>query len=168
MFIMFLNVYEMDSSTSENNYLLRKGAKFSVFIILVLFFVAYCSLISKLVLYLLKLGMGNDSIDTEGKKEKGGVSSNVNVSETASASTPHRENKNIWLALVYTFFFYFSRSLWSANIFTLYIYILEDSSNLKVGYITGFAGVIQVLVAPFAGYLADKSRRDKMLRVSGK
>ena len=109
--------------------------------------------------------MENGSLVNNKGKGKSRGSSDVS---TTSSPPCDGENKNIWLALVYTFFFYFSRSLWSANIFTSYIYILEDSSNLKVGYITGFAGVIQVLVAPFAGYLADKSRRDKMLRVSGK
>ena len=96
--------------------------------------------------------------------EKDGSSADGSVISSPS----NGENKNVWLALVYTFLFYFSRSLWSANIFSSYIYLLEGSSSLEVGYITGVAGVIQVLVAPVVGYLADKSRRDKMLFFSGK
>ncbi|CAL8471361.1 g10903 [Coccomyxa elongata] len=74
-------------------------------------------------------------------------------------------NYNVKLALWWTLFENASASLRSGDIFSAFIY-LYTNSNSTVGYIQGINGILQLLTAPFAGYLADKFRRDAVLRVA--
>jgi len=76
-------------------------------------------------------------------------------------------NKNVRIVLSYTFLNSVSRSIWGANVLSAYVYVITGGSNSQVGYLTGVLGTAQVLAAPFCAYLADRYRRDRMLKVAG-
>ncbi|BDA40768.1 probableE424 Na(+), Li(+), K(+)/H(+) antiporter at N-terminal half [Coccomyxa sp. Obi] len=75
-------------------------------------------------------------------------------------------NKNI----VATFAFRFSSSLaqgiWDYNALPQYIYILENYSSQAVGLIEGLQGTCTALAGFPAGWVADRTRRDRVLKGS--
>ncbi|KAK9916421.1 hypothetical protein WJX75_002413 [Coccomyxa subellipsoidea] len=75
-------------------------------------------------------------------------------------------NKNV----VATFAFRFSSSLaqgiWDYNALPQYIYILENYSSQAVGLIEGLQGTCTALSGFPAGWVADRTRRDRVLKAS--
>lgn len=74
-------------------------------------------------------------------------------------------SRNIPLIIAYTYFLQTSRSLWSNNILSSYVYLLKNNSPEAVGLITAIMGMSQVLVAFPAGHAADTYGRDRVLRL---
>lgn len=83
------------------------------------------------------------------------------VAEMSTAST----NRNVNLAVAFSALISAASSMWSANLPT-YVLVLTGS-NVDVGLTSGVQGICRLLAAFPAGYLADKCRRDRILRVSG-
>eukprot|EP00894_Picocystis_sp_ML_P005006 jgi/Pico_ML_1/55523/g1197.t1 len=74
-------------------------------------------------------------------------------------------NRNVNLAVAFSALISAASSMWSANLPT-YVLVLTGS-NVDVGLTSGVQGICRLLAAFPAGYLADKCRRDRILRVSG-
>jgi MFS family permease len=92
--------------------------------------------------------------------------SSQEVSIPRKDKTPSEEvSRNIPLIIAYTYFLQTSRSLWSNNILSSYVYLLKNNSPEAVGFITAIMGMSQVLVAFPAGHAADKYGRDRVLRL---
>ena len=78
-----------------------------------------------------------------------------------SAST----NRNVSLAVAFSALISAASSMWSANLPT-YVLVLTGS-NVAVGMTSGVQGICRLIAAFPAGYLADKCRRDGIIRISG-
>ncbi|GLD97971.1 hypothetical protein PINS_up006668 [Pythium insidiosum] len=73
---------------------------------------------------------------------------------------------NVKNAYVVTFFLWAARSILFQQIISGYVFVLTNS-NKPVGVVKGIQGISQLLFSFPAGYLADKTRRDTILKVSG-
>ena len=87
-------------------------------------------------------------------------------SSSFSASNEHRRNRNIDFVLLYSFLIFAGRSMWSQTVLSAYIYLLRDGDTEAVGLITAIMGISQLVVSFPAGALADRYRRDLLLRAS--
>ena len=82
-------------------------------------------------------------------------------------------NKNIKLAFLFTAFQSIGRGIWMGNILSLYIVLFSEkvngvfglSSNELLGVTAGISGIAMTLIVFPAGVLADKFRRDKILKI---
>jgi len=63
-----------------------------------------------------------------------------------------------------------AQSVWGNSILALWIFVVEGSNSdatVKVGLASSFQGMATVLVGWFAGWAADKFRRDRIIRLGG-
>jgi MFS family permease len=79
---------------------------------------------------------------------------------------PAEKSKNINRVLVYVFLVYCSRSLWNQSVIAAYVYLLKSDDPKFVGILTCITGIAQLLSGFPAGVLADKYRRDTLLKAS--
>ena len=77
---------------------------------------------------------------------------------------PSTKSKNINLVLAYTFLTFASRSLWNQSVLSAFVYLLKSNDPKYVGFLTGLMGMAQLLTSFPSGWLADKYRRDTMLK----
>lgn len=75
-------------------------------------------------------------------------------------------SRNVAYIYAYTFFIFAGRSIWSRSVLSAYVYILKNESPEAVGYITAVMGFTQLLASFPTGYMADKYRRDTMLKMA--
>jgi MFS family permease len=75
------------------------------------------------------------------------------------------ESKNINRILLYSFFAFSSRSLWNQSVLSAFVYLLKSDNPEFVGILTGIMGVCQLVTSFPAGFLADKYRRDTILKI---
>lgn len=73
---------------------------------------------------------------------------------------------NITVVLYYTCTVFAGRSIWNQNVLANFVYLLKDGDPEAVGFLTAAMGISQLLVSFPSGYLADKYRRDNILKVS--
>ena len=83
-----------------------------------------------------------------------------------SVSPPTPKSKNIILILLYTFFAFSSRSLWNQSVLSAFVYLLRADDPKFVGILTCIMGVTQLASSFPTGILADKYRRDTILKLS--
>ncbi|MDN5353508.1 MAG: hypothetical protein PWQ09_264 [Candidatus Cloacimonadota bacterium] len=84
-------------------------------------------------------------------------------------------NHNIKASFLFTALQSFGRGIWMGNILSLYVVVLVENSqgilgltsNEILGITAGITGIAMTAIVFPAGYLTDKLRRDKMLRVAG-
>ncbi len=82
---------------------------------------------------------------------------------------------NVRLAYLYELVQSIGRGIWLGNIFSLYIVIFVENSkgifgfspNEMLGITAGITGIAMTALVFPAGYLADRFRRDIMLRIAG-
>ncbi|DBB11009.1 TPA: hypothetical protein ACH3X3_006490 [Trebouxia sp. C0006] len=74
-----------------------------------------------------------------------------------------QSSHNVKLALIWTLFETGSASVRSGAILSAYIYLCTGS-NSTVGYVQGITGIAQMVAALPAGWMADKYRRDYILK----
>lgn len=109
--------------------------------------------------------------DESGMAKKSFSSFNEETVENSSLSTDAQESRegqisrNIPLIIAYTYILQTSRSLWSLNILSSYVYLLENKNAEAVGFITAVMGMSQFLAAFPAGHAADTYGRDGVLRI---
>jgi MFS family permease len=85
----------------------------------------------------------------------------------ATDTPPHRKpSRNVNLTLLYTALAFAGRSIWSQNVLAAYVFLLKDNNPEAVGFITATMGITQLIASFPAGYIADKYRRDRLLKVS--
>ncbi|ETV99066.1 hypothetical protein H310_08498 [Aphanomyces invadans] len=77
-----------------------------------------------------------------------------------------RIEHNVWLAYVYTLFFWSCRSILLDQVLAAYVYVLTGS-NEPVGLVSGINGLVRLVVAIPGGYASDWLRRDTVLKVAG-
>ncbi len=94
------------------------------------------------------------------------VIQNDNDATVLSQTKIKPKSKNINLILFYTFITFCSRSLWNQSVLSAFVYLLQTDDPKYVGFVTAIMGLAQLLSSFPAGYLADKYRRDTMLRIS--
>jgi MFS family permease len=58
-----------------------------------------------------------------------------------------------------------ARSLWNQSVIAAYVYLLKSDDPKFVGLLTDIKGMTQLFSSFPAGYLADKYRRDFMLKI---
>ena len=75
-------------------------------------------------------------------------------------------SRNIRLVLIYTVFAFAGRSLWSQSVLATYVFLLTNNNAEAVGFITAAMGLAQLLASFPSGVLADRYRRDSILRVA--
>ncbi|KAJ0403899.1 hypothetical protein ATCC90586_003981 [Pythium insidiosum] len=73
---------------------------------------------------------------------------------------------NVRTTYLFTFFFWAARSILFQQIISGFVFVLMGS-NGPVGVVKGVQGIAQLLCSYPAGYLADHSRRDRVLRYAG-
>lgn len=84
----------------------------------------------------------------------------------AASSTPMSPSRNVTIILWYTFSVFAGRSIWNQNVLANFAFLLSDGDPKAVGFLTAAMGITQLLVSFPAGFLADKYRRDTILKVS--
>ena len=87
-----------------------------------------------------------------------------NVATTNNIDT--MKNRNVRLALLFTFLGSASRGVWAFVILSNFIHVLTDST-LNVGIAEGIQGFSQCIFALIAGFAADKFSREFSLRLAG-
>jgi MFS family permease len=75
-------------------------------------------------------------------------------------------SRNVKLTLLYTFFAFAGRSIWSQSVLAAYVYLLRNDSPEAVGYITAVMGLAQLICSFPTGIVADCYRRDSLLRAA--
>lgn len=75
-------------------------------------------------------------------------------------------NHNVRLVLLFTFMQSLGRGIWMGNVLSTFIYLLSDSSSELLGLTSAATGVTMTIVVFPSGFLADRLRRDWMLRAA--
>ncbi len=75
-------------------------------------------------------------------------------------------NYNVKLVFMFTFLQAIGSGIWMGNVLSSYIYLLSNSSNILLGLTSLAMGLTMTVVVLPAGYLADKFRRDWILRIA--
>lgn len=87
-------------------------------------------------------------------------------SPSPATASPSSARRNINLVLLYTLLMFAGRSMWSQTVLSAYVYLLRNEDPESVGILTAVMGISQLLFSFPAGYLADKFRRDRMLKMA--
>ena len=87
-------------------------------------------------------------------------------SSSQRISQEPRQSRNVPLVLLYTFCNFAGRSLWSQSVLATFVFLLTNDNPEDVGLITAVMGTSQLVMSFPAGVLADKYRRDTMLKLS--
>lgn len=90
----------------------------------------------------------------------------MSASERESSLTTTLKNKNVKLALAYTFLSSASRGIWAFVTLSNFINVLTGST-LNVGFAEAVQGCSQAIFALLGGYLADKYSRSAVLKGAG-
>ena len=90
----------------------------------------------------------------------------MSASERESSMTTTLKNKNVKLALAYTFLSSASRGIWAFVTLSNFINVLTGST-LNVGFAEAVQGCSQAIFALLGGYLADKYSRSAVLKGAG-
>ncbi|RHZ12460.1 hypothetical protein DYB26_013381, partial [Aphanomyces astaci] len=85
---------------------------------------------------------------------------------TQVATYFERIEHNVWLAYVYTLFFWSCRSILLDQVLAGYVFVLTGS-NEPVGLVTGINGLVRLFMAIPGGYASDRFRRDTVLKAAG-
>jgi MFS family permease len=75
-------------------------------------------------------------------------------------------NHNVRLVLIFTLMQSLGRGIWMGNVLSTFIYLLSDSSSELLGLTSAATGVTMTLVVFPSGFLADRLRKDWMLRAA--
>eukprot|EP00977_Amphora_coffeiformis_P015293 scaffold4494_cov161-Amphora_coffeaeformis.AAC.12 len=73
---------------------------------------------------------------------------------------------NVPLTLAYTAFVFAGRSVWSQSVLSTFVFLIKEEDYRAVGFITAVMGLAQLVTSFPTGYLADRHRRDLLLRVA--
>ena len=82
-------------------------------------------------------------------------------------STDSYRNHNVFLTFLFSFFQSLGRGIWMGNVLSAYIFFFTNESNTILGLTSAATGLAMTLVVFPSGYLADKYRRDIMLKLAG-
>eukprot|EP01060_Flectonema_neradi_P009200 TRINITY_DN16584_c0_g1_i1.p1 TRINITY_DN16584_c0_g1~~TRINITY_DN16584_c0_g1_i1.p1 ORF type:complete len:518 (+),score=64.68 TRINITY_DN16584_c0_g1_i1:83-1636(+) len=77
------------------------------------------------------------------------------------------DNHNVMCALLYTAFVSVSNGIVFSGLFAAYLYLITNKSNEKVGYSEGVFGIFSMFWGLLGGWMADRYRRDTIVRRGG-
>ena len=83
-----------------------------------------------------------------------------------TTNTARTISRNVPLTLAYTAFVFAGRSVWSQSVLSTFVFLLKKDDYRAVGFITAVMGLAQLVTSFPTGYLADRYRRDLLLRVA--
>lgn len=86
--------------------------------------------------------------------------------KSVEVSEHQTKSKNINFILIYSFLVFAGRSTWNQTILSAFVFLLKNDNPEYVGLLTGIMGVSQLLTSFPAGILADKYRRDSVLKIA--
>ncbi|TYZ69085.1 hypothetical protein PybrP1_011404 [[Pythium] brassicae (nom. inval.)] len=84
----------------------------------------------------------------------------------AGAAPERGAAHNVKNTYLFTLFYWAARSILFQQVISGYIFVLTDS-NQPVGIVKGIQGISQLVFSLPAGYLADHTRRDTVLKIAG-
>lgn len=76
------------------------------------------------------------------------------------------DSPNVRLTLLFTFLQAFGRGIWLGNVLSAFIFFLAGESHSLLGWVSSATGLAMTLVVFPAGTIADKVRRDLVLKGS--
>lgn len=76
------------------------------------------------------------------------------------------QEKNVRIIMWYTWLVFSGRSIWNQNVLATFCFLLQDGDPKAVGFLTAAMGICQLLVSFPTGVLADRHRRDSLLKVA--
>jgi len=88
----------------------------------------------------------------------------TNPEDVDTRRSSRGKSKNIPIILTYTFLTFAARSTWSQTVLSAFVFLLSNNAEY-VGFITAMMGICQLATSLPSGVLADKYRRDEMLKV---
>ncbi|MHA1685971.1 MAG: MFS transporter [Candidatus Heimdallarchaeaceae archaeon] len=75
-------------------------------------------------------------------------------------------NQNVQLTFFFSFFNSLGRGIWLGNVLSAYIYFIAGKSNVLLGWTSAATGLSMTLLVFPAGILADRVRRDLVLKIA--
>ncbi|MHA1675432.1 MAG: MFS transporter [Promethearchaeota archaeon] len=75
-------------------------------------------------------------------------------------------NHNVKFLLIFALTQSLGRGIWMGNILSSYIYIISNQSNQILGWTSAASGIMLTIVVFPSGVMADRFRRDWMLRIA--
>jgi MFS family permease len=89
-------------------------------------------------------------------------------SSSSSCDLHHNQpvSRNVALIQWYTWFAFVGRGIWNQNVLSTLVFLVRSGDPKSVGYITAAMGICQLLVSIPTGILADKYRRDTLLKAA--
>ncbi|MCY3413562.1 MAG: MFS transporter [Candidatus Heimdallarchaeota archaeon] len=76
-------------------------------------------------------------------------------------------NSNVQYVFLFSALQSLGRGVWMGNVLSAFIFYIAGESNTLLGYTSAATGLAMTLVVFPSGYLADKYRRDILLKISG-
>jgi len=76
------------------------------------------------------------------------------------------QSRNVRLTLIFTLLAFAGRSMWNQSVLSTYVFLLRHNDVEAVGFITAAMGLSQLVVSFPVGFLADRYRRDTMIKVA--
>jgi len=73
--------------------------------------------------------------------------------------------RNVTLVLLYTWFAFSGRGVWNQNCLATLVFLLRNGDPKSIGFITASMGLSQLVASLPTGILADKYRRDILLKI---
>lgn len=106
-----------------------------------------------------------DSLDVEGT---GGEETTTTTTQRQqrSATSQLPLSRNIPIVLAYTAFVFAGRSVWSQSVLSTFVFLLRNQNYRAVGLITAVMGLAQLATSFPSGFLADRYRRDSLLKTA--
>jgi len=83
-----------------------------------------------------------------------------------SAAQQPEVSRNVRLTLAFTFCAFVGRSIWQQSVLATFVYLLRHDDPEAVGFITAVMGISQLITSFPAGFLADRYRRDALLKLA--
>ena len=106
------------------------------------------------------------SIERNINHEVDGNDGNRDHENLNRATNTRTVSRNVPLTLAYTAFVFAGRSVWSQSVLSTFVFLLKEEDYRAVGFITAVMGLAQLVTSFPTGYLADRHRRDSLLRAA--
>ena len=85
--------------------------------------------------------------------------------DEGSSISSSKQNRNVALVLLYTFINFTGRGIWDQNCIQTLAYLLKSNDPKAIGFATAAMGIAQLASSIPTGILADRYRRDTLLRI---
>ena len=105
------------------------------------------------------------SSDDHDDDQNNNNNNNVRSREDETIERGHVPPRNVTFILLYTWVAFTGRGLWNQNCLATLVYLLRNGDPKAIGYITAAMGISQLCASIPTGILADKYRRDTLLKI---